>query len=221
MERIELAGVWYRYPGSRAWSLAGVSLAFRRGELVVLLGPNGSGKTTLMKVSALLYRPQRGSVLVDGRDYWSLGEAERTAARRRVTYVHERPVLLSGTVMENVAYGLLLRGLSRREAEERAASALRALGAEGLAGVRASELSAGQAQLVSLARAIALGPDFLFLDEPFSHLDREKRGLLARLARSLADGGACVVVSLHEEGLAERLGPDRVVEVSGGRVAAE
>lgn len=214
--RIELGDVWHRYPGSRGWALRGVSLSLEPGRPTILAGPNGAGKTTLLKVASALIRPSRGLVSVDGRDPWALGGRERLALRRRVVYVHDRPVMLRGSVAHNVAYGLVLRGLGRDEAFERALSFLEPLGMGGLAGVDAKRLSAGQAQLVAIARALAVEPGALLLDEPFSNLDRSRRSsLLEALEGHISRGGTLAIAS-HEEDYIKRRLPGCVVALREG-----
>ncbi|MEZ0393702.1 MAG: energy-coupling factor ABC transporter ATP-binding protein [Desulfurococcaceae archaeon] len=194
---IELVGVWYSYGGS-SWALRDVSASFGEGELVAVVGPNGAGKSTLLKIASLIYRPARGAVLVDGADFWSLGREGRERARRDVVYVHERPILVRGTALYNVSLGLVLRGVDRGHAERRALEVMEELGIAGLAHRSASALSAGQAQLVAIARALALEPRHLFLDEPFAHLDRRARRALSELLRRRVEEGMGMAMAGHE-----------------------
>lgn len=215
---VEARGLWFRYPGQAGWLLRGASAALRRGEIAAVVGPNGAGKTTLLKLMAGLRRPARGCVCIDGASLWDVGEAERLAARRRLVYLHEDPVMLRGSVLENVAAGLLLRGAPRRQALARAREALEELGLSSYADAKARSLSRGLRHLVAVARALALSPEGLLLDEPFAHLDRAKRRLLARLLARLAEEGRAVAVVTHDTYLASRLAR-RVILVEGGRVA--
>jgi len=212
---IELRDVWFTYPGSREPALRGVSIAIRSGEAVLVQGPNGSGKTTLLKIIALLYRPSRGSVLVDGEEYWGRDPSTRLRIRRRVVYVHEKPILLRRSVLENVLLGLRIRGVE--DAEERALRVLRELGIEELAKRSWRELSAGQAQLVSIARALAVEPEILLLDEPLAHLDRDRRAVLVEVLRRLKRSGVGIVIASHwPRSEVVDLGLDKVFEMSGG-----
>ena len=213
---IQLRGVWFRYLGSH-WVLRGVDLELGKPGVTVIVGPNGSGKTTLMKLASLIYRPQRGSVLVDGRDAWALGGGERLKLRRRIVYVHEKPVMLKGSVWDNIAYGLRIRGVDEGELERRVERAASSLGIDGLLGERADKLSAGQAQLVAIARALAVEPEVLMLDEPFAHLDRAKRRILLGLLSDLRAKGARVVIATHDTFLASRIA-SRTVIIEDGRV---
>jgi energy-coupling factor transporter ATP-binding protein EcfA2 len=214
---IEARDVWFRYHGQRAWTLRGASLQLDRGRLAVVVGPNGGGKTTLLKTLAGLYRPQKGCTCIEGVDIWHLPEKERLARRRKIVYVHEEPVMLRGSVLDNVAAGLLLRGVDRGTAYDKARKALGILGLEDYAGARARSLSRGLRQLVAVARALALDPSALLLDEPFAHLDREKRRLLLRLIVSLVQAGKTVAVASHNAHLLARHA-DLVVAVEEGSV---
>ncbi len=224
MPQIVLGNAWYRYPGGKDWAIRGASLSLGAGEIVVVTGPNGGGKTTLLKLLGLLYRPQRGRVIVGGRDYWSLPRRERVAVRRKIVYVHEKPVMLRGSVLYNVAYGLTLRGLDQKTATKKALKALRLLGAEHLAAKQAKTLSSGEAQLVSIARAIALDPETLLLDEPLAHLDRAKRRKLVQVLSTLASTGKTLVIATHNEALPNQLHGQtmtRTIYVENGHIAEE
>ncbi len=198
---IEARGVWFRYTSSR-WILKGVTIALRRGELLAITGPNGGGKTTLLKIMAGLLRPQQGRVSIMGHDPWG-GGMDAQHARRSVVYVSERPVLVKGSIMDNLLLGFRLRG------EEPDANALRdvvsMLGMKGLLDKSPKSLSAGEAQIVSIARAIVLKPSFLLLDEPFSHLDRARRRILAEALEALRGEGMGIAVASHNEGILGRL----------------
>ncbi len=216
---IELRDIWFSYPGAEVPALRGVSLRFDEGAVAVV-GPNGAGKTTLLKVASALYRPSQGRVMIDGVDPWSLDEDGRTEVRRTCVYLHERPVMLRGTVWENVAYPLRVRGLGRDEVEERVERALKLMGIRGLAGRRASQLSAGQLQRVALARAIVVEPRHILLDEPTANLDSHGRALLENLLRRLASQGTSIIFSTHDRFSAQRVA-GRVVLMEDGVVVAE
>ncbi|ABM80205.1 energy-coupling factor ABC transporter ATP-binding protein [Hyperthermus butylicus] len=209
---IRVENAWYSYDGRR-WALRGAGIRVERGEIVAVVGPNGAGKTTLLKLAGLLLRPQRGTVLVEGRDPWRDGSLVH--ARRVVVYVHEKPIMLRGTVLDNIAYGLRLRGLSPEEAEREARRAAELLGIAGLLHRRARGLSAGQAQLVALARAVAVKPHYLLLDEPFAHLDPPRRGKLAKLLEELAGEETGIAIASHDTYLLSKIA-SRVVYVEEG-----
>jgi len=108
---IKLVDVWFRYPKRKEWILKGITTSFKPGETNIIMGANGSGKTTLLKIAALLYKPCKGKVLVDGKNFWELDKNKRLLLRRKIVYVHEKPILLRGSVIYNIAYGLILRGI--------------------------------------------------------------------------------------------------------------
>jgi len=176
------------------------------GERVALLGPSGSGKTTLMEVLGLLERPDAGMVSLGGAP----ADVRDRATRLRLAAVFQRPYLFKGTVAANVAYGLVCRGIGGGERERRVAAALEQVGLTGYAKRSALTLSGGEAQRVSLARALAVNPDVLLVDEPLASLDPLlKRQLTLEFARILEASGATVLWVTHDQDealvVAERL----------------
>ncbi|HDD26681.1 MAG TPA: energy-coupling factor ABC transporter ATP-binding protein [Acidilobales archaeon] len=214
---IEVKNLWFRYPNGTV-ALKDITLTINDGVTAVV-GPNASGKTTLLKVLGLLYRPTKGDVKVDGVNYWELSKGLRESFRRRIVYVHEKPILIRGTVIDNVIYGLLIRGYERDEAIDKAIHVLRELGIEYLVSKRTKELSAGEAQAVALARAIVLKPKYLLLDEPTANLDLSKRRALMRLLKELSDEGLNIVVATHDQLLAAKLAK-YVVVLEEGRLVS-
>jgi tungstate transport system ATP-binding protein len=187
------------------------------GEVLAVIGPNGAGKSTLLRVLALLEPPGRGAVTVRGAA--ATTPAERLALRRRMASVFQAPLLCDATVADNAALALRFRGVGRAEAERRARPWLERLGVADLAGRPARTLSGGEAQRVSLARALAAGPEVLFLDEPFAALDPPTReALLDDFARLIAETRTTAVFVTHDRGEALRLG-DRVAVLLEGRLA--
>jgi len=192
------------YRGDRAVAHA-ARLDLVEGEHLALLGPNGAGKSSLVLGLATLVRTggelrYRGAPIVDADSY-----------RRKVAVVFQRPLLLDRSVRENAGLGLALRGVGRRERDARADSELARLGVGHLADRSAAALSGGEAQRVSIARALAIDPEILFLDEPFSALDAPTREtLIADLARVLRERGVTTVMVTHDRdealSLADRIG---------------
>ena len=145
------------------------------GECVGLIGPNGSGKSSLLKILAFLETPTSGSLYFQGQ---SVPRKVPLPIRRKIAIVFQEPLLLNLRVFDNVAIGLKIRGLSKEIIRERVDYWLEQFGVSHLIKQLARSLSGGEAQRVSLARAFALEPDILFLDEPFSALDAPtKEGL--------------------------------------------
>ena len=198
MVSIKLRGVWYRYVGGNDWVLKNISLTIEPKEVVVITGHNGSGKTTLLKITSLIYRPVKGEVLVDSNDFWSLEEDEKLMIRRKVVYVHEKPILLKDTVLGNVAYGLRIRGVGNDELLRRCKEVLEELGIWRLKDFNAYKLSVGQTQLVAIARALVLNPEVLLLDEPYAHLDMRKKEVLTRVLSRRCREGMTLVIATHQ-----------------------
>ncbi len=209
---IRLEDVWYRYPGQRGYAVKGVTLEVGEARSLALYGPNGSGKTTILKLAAQLLRPSRGRITAWGRDPWA-----GAGIRGRVVYVHEKPVMLSGTVEYNVAYGLLVKGVDRREALDAARSLLEKAGLQHLAGRRAKGLSTGQKAMVALLRALAVEPRVLLLDEPLANMDMETRRRAIQLLREYRHGGGGLALASHDLASTMSLA-EEAVWVEGGRV---
>ena len=182
------------------------------GEVLAVIGPNGAGKTTLLLVLALLEHPSAGRVLFEG----GAAGGRELPLRRRMAVVFQEALLLRRSVLDNVAIGLGLRGMPRAQRLERSRHWMERFGIAHLAGRSARSLSGGEAQRASLARAFALEPEVLLLDEPFRALDQPTReALLEELAGVLADTGITTVFVTHERDEAARLGHRVAVMLDG------
>ena len=148
-----------------------------KNGVVGLVGHNGAGKSTLLRLLALLEAPTEGQVLWNGT---AVSQRARTALRRRVTLVEQRPILLRGTVRDNLAYGLELRELGRTAVNGIIGEVVEKLGLAPLLGRRRNELSDGEIQRVAVARALVLRTEVLLLDEPTSSDDRAAASALYR-----------------------------------------
>ena len=192
---LECRGVVQRY-GQRT-VLRVDALAIEPGARLALVGSNGAGKSTLLRLLAFLETPHAGTVTLDGRAMAS--GADRRGARRHITLVEQRPFLFRGTVLANVAWGLRARGRSGADAAHAAQSALTQLEAALLADRDVRALSEGEVQRVAVARALALEPDVLLLDEPVSGADRAaQHALYAAIAAAQARRPLTVVVASHQ-----------------------
>ncbi len=194
-------------------------LSVRRGEILTLLGENGSGKTTLLRLFGLLIQPARGRVFLGGREVDFSNARHLLAMRRRLAAVMQEPLLCRMSVRRNAALGLRFRGVSKLEAEQRVNAWLERLAISHLGERSAAKLSGGEAQRVSLARAMVLNPEVLFLDEPFAALDAPTRqSQLQEFQAVLAESGVTTIFATHDRGEALALG-DRVAVLMRGRVA--
>ncbi len=211
-DRLALRDV--RVRRGRRMALDAITLGMRAGEVLAVVGPNGAGKSTLVQTMALLERPASGTVLYDGEPV----AGRELSYRRRMAVVFQEPLLLAGSVVENVALGLRLRGVGRAERTRRAHASLDRLGMGALAGRPAHALSGGEAQRASLARALALDPEVLLLDEPFAGLDPPSRArLLGDLAEVLHQRTFTTVFVTHDRDEALHLA-DQAAVLIGGRL---
>ena len=171
-------------------------LEIARGEIVALAGANGSGKTTLLHLLGFLEAPTNGRALFFGEE---ATPEKGLALRRRVGLLLQNPYLFHTSVLANVEYGLRVRGLSRRQARERARAALEQVGLSGFEGRRASRLSGGEAKRVALARVLALETEVLLLDEPLAHVDdHSARRMEELIGRLNLEEGRTIVLASHD-----------------------
>jgi len=199
----------------RAAPLLDISqIEVRGGEILSVLGPNGAGKSTLLRVLAMLQTPESGAIRFLGQ---SGREAEKLM-RRHSAFVFQRPHLWAGTVRSNIELGLRLRSQESEQRRLVAEAAAAQLGIDGLLDRDARALSGGEAQRVAVARAMALDPDVLFLDEPASNLDAMARtALIEDLEHVARDGRHATVLATHDRADAFSLA-DRVIVMRDGRV---
>jgi len=216
---IELRDVHRVHPGVRA--LDGVDLRIAAGELLAVVGPSGSGKSTLLHVMGTLERPTAGTVRVEGRDVGALGDADLAALRaHRIGFVFQRFVLLPGrSAQDNVAEGLLYRGMPAGTRTARARAALERVGLGDRRHHRPDELSGGERQRVAIARALAGDPAIVLADEPTGNLDSRAGAGILDLLRDLHADGATICVVTHDPELAAAL--PRRVRMRDGRIASD
>ncbi len=190
-------------------------LNIQRGHVLAVIGPNGAGKSSLLLALARLLKPRQGEIHFNGIP--AVVESDLTY-RRRIGLVMQDPLLFDTTVYENVATGLRFRGIPKSEIERRVTLWLERMGIANLQKRRANELSGGEAQRVSLARAFVLEPELLLLDEPFSALDSPTRSrLIDDLQRILPQTSATTVFITHDLAEARRLG-HQIAVLLGGRI---
>jgi tungstate transport system ATP-binding protein len=178
------------------------------GPRTVILGPNGAGKSVLMRLCHGLLTPTSGCVRWQGND-------KRRA--RRQAMVFQRPVMLRRSALANVEYALAVAGLSRKERALRARDVIEAVGLEARSHQPARLLSGGEQQKLAMARAWALGPEILFLDEPTANLDPAATREIETIIGQVRASGTKIVMTTHNLGQARRLG-DEILFLSDGRL---
>lgn len=196
-----------------------VDLAVGRGEVVAVVGASGAGKSTLLHLLGALEAPTAGEVFLDGVAYGSLSEDEKNTLRnRRLGFVFQfHHLLREFTALENVMMPLLIAGRAPADAESRAAELLAAVGLAGRLTHRPAQLSGGEQQRCTVARALVHDPEVLLADEPSGNLDHAHSGLLHDLLLSLVRTlETALVVVTHNRLLAERA--DRVLLLENGRL---
>jgi tungstate transport system ATP-binding protein len=204
---LTLTDVTYEAGGKRL--VDRVNLRIERGPRTIVVGPNGAGKSVLLRICHGLLPPTSGDVQFNG--------PETIDGRRRHAMVFQRPVLLRRSALANVAYGLMLAGIPRRERVRLAEEALDRVGLRHLGSQAARVLSGGEQQRLAIARAWALQPELLLLDEPTANLDPSATQAIESSIQSMHEAGTKIVLITHNLGQAHRLG-DEVVFLAGGRV---
>lgn len=187
----------------------GICVKIEAGSRTIILGPNGAGKSVLMRLCHGLLMPTGGRIVWHG--------ARNGDVRRHQAMVFQRPVMLRRSALANVVYGLQLAGKSRRESEMRAMDVLEVVGLEQQAHRAARVLSGGEQQRLALARAWALGPDVLFLDEPTANLDPASAHDIENIVNTIHASGTKIIMTTHNLGQARRLG-DEILFISNGRL---
>jgi tungstate transport system ATP-binding protein len=209
-ELYRLRSVTKRYGSNVAVDID--SLSIPAGRLYTLTGANGAGKSTLLGILAFLTPPTAGEIFYAGERIDWKGDIVRRQ-RRKVTLLHQSPYLFGGTVFRNVAYGLKARGVAGETMLRAVDRALETVGLDRFRDRDARELSGGEAQRVAMARALALDPEVLLLDEPLANIDRETVMLLETVIAALPSRGTTVVMTTHD--------PDPPARWGGGSIALE
>ena len=197
------------FAAGRAQIIRGISARIEAGPRSVILGPNGAGKSVLMRLCHGLLTPTSGRIVWQG--------AKNGDVRRHQAMVFQRPVMLRRSALANVMYGLKLAGKSRSQSELRAMDVLEVVGLAQHAARPARVLSGGEQQRLALARAWALGPDVLFLDEPTANLDPASTQDIENIVNAIHASGTKIIMTTHNLGQARRLG-DEILFISNGRL---
>ncbi|GGB90082.1 cell division ATP-binding protein FtsE [Pseudoduganella buxea] len=201
-------------------ALRAVTLTINKGELVYLAGPSGAGKSTLLKMIAAMERPTSGKVTVNGTDIGKLKSAGVPFLRRNLGLIFQQQRLLTDrTVLANVMMPMLVTGLSRAQAEERARAALDKVGLLARANAQPMALSGGEQQRVSIARAIVNRPQIILADEPTANLDRDSANQIFDALRAFNKVGVTCLISTHDEHVLDS--GARVIRLVQGQLQAE
>jgi len=217
---VELVDVIKRYDSGDT-GLDGVSFAIRPGEFVFLVGASGSGKSTTMRLLIKETEPTSGTIRVAGRDLATVGRRKVPYYRRNLGVVFQDFKLLPNrTVYENVAYALQVTGGTRREIRQKVPDILRLTGLSLKLHNRPDQLSGGEQQRVSVARAFVNHPPVLLADEPTGNLDPETSIGIMQLLYRINRTGTTVVVATHDVEMVDRM-RRRVIELAHGRVVRD
>lgn len=210
---LELAQISKAYNGQVI--LRDCSWVFETGLSHVLMGPNGTGKSTLLRICALLEAPDRGRVnyLADGRPL-----PLDLDLKRRITLLLPGVGVFNTSVFNNVAYGLKIRGINRKEIQAKVDATLEAVGLVEKKRQRALDLSTGLSKRLGLARAMVLEPEVIFLDEPTASIDQANTEIIEDIIMNLkAEKKATIIMVTHDPAQAERLG-DRLLLIKDGKL---
>lgn len=209
----EIRDLTKEYLGRRVLEID--TLDINRGEMITLVGPSGAGKSTFLRLLNFLETQTSGTITFESVNYLPASEVP-LSVRRRVTTVFQRPILLNQNVIENVIYGLRLRG--RRDSMGSAHAVIGKVGLTSLATSPARTLSGGEAQRVALARAMIIQPDVLLLDEPTANLDPYNVSLIEDIVHKLNhEMGTTIILVTHNVFQAKRLA-SRVALLLDGRL---
>jgi tungstate transport system ATP-binding protein len=192
-------------------ALKSVSLTLQGNKIIVLLGVNGAGKTTLMRILAGLENPDIGKILFENRNI-TPGEL-----RQFSTLVFQKTAMFTANVYNNLAYGLKIRRIPKKEIAERIAEALHTVRLSGFEKRRAKKLSGGEQQRVALARAFLLDSTILLLDEPTANLDPNSAIIIEKAIQSRKDTQRIIVMATHNLNQARRMA-DEIVHIHNGEV---
>ncbi|WP_330387180.1 ABC transporter ATP-binding protein [Acidaminobacter hydrogenoformans] len=198
--------------------LDGVSFEVEKGDFIAILGPSGSGKSTLMNIMGCIDIATEGEYVLDGKNIKARNEDELAVIRnQKIGFIFQKfNLLMKYTALHNTEIPLILRGVSRKEARERAMSMLAAVGLEDRVDHKPTELSGGQQQRVAIARALVGAPDLLLADEPTGNLDSKSGQEIMALFEQLHKDGHTIVLITHDLNVARRA--KRILHVRDGKI---
>lgn len=222
MPILEATNVTKEYPmgGEEVHALAGVSVAIEPGEFVAILGTSGSGKSTLLNLFGGLDRPTSGDICFNGQSLAPLSSREMARYRlRSIGMIFQSFNLIpTMTARQNVSLALAFAGMKQSERQQRSKELLARVGLGARVDHRPSELSGGEQQRVSIARALANDPAVLLADEPTGNLDSARAAELLELLKTMQRDGKTIVMVTHDQELAGKFA-DRIIKLKDGRLA--
>ncbi|HEY6642078.1 cell division ATP-binding protein FtsE [Povalibacter sp.] len=209
--------VFKRYPNGRE-ALSDLSLELASGEIAFLTGHSGAGKSSLLKLIALIERPSRGQLIVNGQNVGSVSRSKIPHFRRQIGVVFQDHKLLHDrTIFDNVALPLIIAGVGAKELGKRVRASLDQVGLLGREQSRPLELSTGEQQRVGIARAVVSKPPVLIADEPTGNLDPDLSMEVMNIFRRFNEVGVTVLIASHDVYLLEQF-PVRRIRLEGGRI---
>jgi cell division transport system ATP-binding protein len=214
---IQIYNVCKNYQKDSA-ALDQITLKIPKGDFVFITGPSGAGKSTLLKLLYAGERPNRGQILIDGRNVTRMSGHQVPFLRRKMGVVFQDFKLITGrTIYENVAFALEVQGRKRYEISKKVYAALKNVGLQHKLNRYPLELSGGEQQRVAVARALVVDPMILIADEPTGNLDPETTIELMELFKSANARGSTVLMATHDRDLIRRY-PRRIVTLENGRL---
>lgn len=213
---------WFGKGEQRLDVLKGVDLTIQSGEIVALTGPSGSGKSTLLYTTGLLDKPSSGELILAGKSCTKMTESERTQMRRQyLGFVYQSHLLLPDfSALENVMMPLLISGVDKKQAQQRATELLEKMGLSHRLKHRSGELSGGEQQRTAIARALANNPTLLLADEPTGNLDPQtSEKVFNELLNLVRETGLSALIATHNPELALKM--DRRIHLTDGKIVEE
>ena len=202
-------------------ALKDVSFEVKDGEFVFLMGPSGAGKTTILKLILKEILPNSGEIKVGGTDVAKILEKELPLFRQKIGCVFQDFKLLNErTVEENIEIALAVLGISESKWKERVEKVLKMVGLESRKSLFPSQLSGGEIQRVSLARALVVNPEIILADEPTGNLDWEKADEIMEVLEKINKEGKTVIVATHNKEIVNKM-KKRIIKISGGKIIKE
>jgi tungstate transport system ATP-binding protein len=214
---MEVSNLVKTYEGDQI--LRGCSFSFRESGVYILTGPNGCGKSTFLRIAALIEPADSGTIsfFSDGRPV-----PVDLSLKRRITLVLPKVGIFNTSVFANAAYGLAIRGVDRRKAEEKVREVLEFVQLGHKKNQNALTLSSGETQRLGIARALVIGPEILFLDEPTASVDQKNSRIIEEIILSMKrEGGPAVIMTTHDQIQAKRLADTLLVMRDGTLSAGE